>query len=149
ALDGGERVVQETRLWDPDRGVTQAMRSKEQAHDYRYFPEPDLPPLVIDEAWLAELRGTLPESAERRAARYREMGLSPETMAILVERHDIASYLDRALAAPLPAGAGLPEPPPKRLANLLVNEVLGLFDDPPRQLPERELKAVAAFHNFV
>jgi aspartyl-tRNA(Asn)/glutamyl-tRNA(Gln) amidotransferase subunit B len=52
-LDRGEKVVQETRLWDPDRGISASMRSKEQAHDYRYFPEPDLPPVVVDEAWLA------------------------------------------------------------------------------------------------
>src|SRR4029079_4103388 len=69
-LDRGERVVQETRLWDASRGVTQSMRSKEQAHDYKYFPEPDLPPLVVDEGFLGKVRATQPELPEDRFARY-------------------------------------------------------------------------------
>ncbi|HTA21607.1 MAG TPA: Asp-tRNA(Asn)/Glu-tRNA(Gln) amidotransferase subunit GatB, partial [Polyangia bacterium] len=78
-LDRGERVAQETRLWDASRGVTQAMRSKEQAHDYRYFPEPDLPPLVVDEKFLAEVRASQPELPEDRFARYTAAeGLSPQ-----------------------------------------------------------------------
>src|SRR6185503_2079940 len=64
----GERVVQETRLWNADKGTSHAMRSKEQAHDYRYFPEPDLPPLVVDEAWLARVRDELPELPLARLA---------------------------------------------------------------------------------
>ena len=67
-LDRGERIVQETRLWDADRGVTQAMRSKEQAHDYRYFPEPDLPPLVVDGRRAGALRGE-PAGAARGSLR--------------------------------------------------------------------------------
>jgi aspartyl-tRNA(Asn)/glutamyl-tRNA(Gln) amidotransferase subunit B len=69
-LDRGEKVVQETRLWDPDRGISASMRSKEQAHDYRYFPEPDLPPVAVDEAWLDRARAALPELPEARHARY-------------------------------------------------------------------------------
>jgi aspartyl-tRNA(Asn)/glutamyl-tRNA(Gln) amidotransferase subunit B len=136
-------VVQETRLWDTERGVTQAMRSKEQAHDYRYFPEPDLPPLVVDEAWLSGLRATIPELREARIARYQKMGLSPEVMAVLVERREIASTFDAAVAADI-GGAGVAEPPPKRIANLLVNEVVGLFDDP-NKLEKRDLKLLAAY----
>ena len=76
-LDRGERIIQETRLWDASRGVTQAMRSKEQAHDYRYFPEPDLPPLVVTELEQVALRASLPELPEDRFARYTRGGALP------------------------------------------------------------------------
>src|SRR5207249_2763330 len=66
---GGGTVRQETRLWDSDTGRTVSMRSKEEAHDYRYFPEPDLPPLVVDRAWIDAIRATLPELPEARKAR--------------------------------------------------------------------------------
>src|SRR5438128_8668616 len=79
ALDAGERIVQETRLWEADRGYTRAMRSKEFAHDYRYFPEPDLVPLRIDQRWVEEIRAALPELPrvwlQRAAAEY---GLPPD-----------------------------------------------------------------------
>jgi aspartyl-tRNA(Asn)/glutamyl-tRNA(Gln) amidotransferase subunit B len=70
ALDAGETIPQETRGWVEDRGVTVSQRSKEQAHDYRYFPEPDLPPVFVDEAWLGRLRSLLPELPDARRARY-------------------------------------------------------------------------------
>ena len=69
-LDAGGRVVQETRLWDAGAGRTMSMRSKEEAHDYRYFPEPDLPPLDVDAAWIEEIRGALPELPEARRRRF-------------------------------------------------------------------------------
>jgi aspartyl-tRNA(Asn)/glutamyl-tRNA(Gln) amidotransferase subunit B len=123
-LDRGERVVQETRLWDASRGVTQAMRSKEQAHDYRYFPEPDLPPLVVAEDDLAAIRAGLPELPEDRFARYTESaGLSPQDAGVLVAEREIADYFDATVAA----GAA-----PKRAANWIINDVLGRVDDPRR-----------------
>src|SRR5207247_3733304 len=67
ALDVGERIVQETRLWGADRGYTRSMRSKEFAHDYRYFPEPDLVPLRLDRAWVDEIRAALPELPRARS----------------------------------------------------------------------------------
>jgi aspartyl-tRNA(Asn)/glutamyl-tRNA(Gln) amidotransferase subunit B len=82
-LDRGEVITQETRLWDPDRGVSAAMRSKEQAHDYRYFPEPDLPPVAVDEAWQEQARNALPELPEARYARYTDMGLPAQDTAVL------------------------------------------------------------------
>ncbi|HVR63836.1 MAG TPA: Asp-tRNA(Asn)/Glu-tRNA(Gln) amidotransferase subunit GatB [Polyangia bacterium] len=123
-LDRGERIVQETRLWDAARGVTAAMRSKEQAHDYRYFPEPDLPPLVVDDAALAAARGSLPELPEARFARYMTAaGLSPQDASVLVAEREIAAYFDATVAA----GAA-----PKRAANWVINEVLARVDDPRR-----------------
>jgi aspartyl-tRNA(Asn)/glutamyl-tRNA(Gln) amidotransferase subunit B len=128
-LDRGERIIQETRLWDAARGVTQAMRSKEQAHDYRYFPEPDLPPLVVGEADLVRLRGALPELPEDRFARHVAAGLSAQDAGVLVAEREIADYFDATVAA----GA-----PPKRAANWVLNEVLGRVDDP-RRLGDPEL----------
>jgi len=121
-LDRGEKVVQETRLWDPDRGISASMRSKEQAHDYRYFPEPDLPPVVVDEAWLDRARKALPELPEARHARYLGTGLSAQDASVLVSERPIGDYFDAALAAS-PAH-------PKKIANWLINEVLGRVDDP-------------------
>jgi len=84
-LESGGRVEQETRLWDSETGTTQSMRSKEGAHDYRYFPEPDLPPLRIDEAWVAQVRATLPELTEARVGRLMAAhGLSPYDAEVLV-----------------------------------------------------------------
>jgi aspartyl-tRNA(Asn)/glutamyl-tRNA(Gln) amidotransferase subunit B len=85
ALDAGETLRQETRGWSDDQGATYVMRSKEDSHDYRYFPEPDLPPLRIDAAWLDELRRGLPELPAARRTRYREtLGLSPYDAAVIV-----------------------------------------------------------------
>ena len=123
-LDRGERIIQETRLWDASRGITAAMRSKEQAHDYRYFPEPDLPPLVVDDAALEAARRSLPELPEDRFARYTtQSGLSPQDAGVLVSEREIAAYFDATVAA----GAA-----PKRAANWVINEVLARVDDPRR-----------------
>jgi aspartyl-tRNA(Asn)/glutamyl-tRNA(Gln) amidotransferase subunit B len=120
-LDRGERVVQETRLWDASRGVTQSMRSKEQAHDYKYFPEPDLPPLVVDEAFLAKVRASQPELPEDRFARYTSEGLSPQDAGVLVADRETAAYFDAVVAAGAPA---------KKAANWVINEVLARITDP-------------------
>src|SRR5262249_48392213 len=129
-LDRGERVVQETRLWDPARGVTQAMRSKEQAHDYRYFPEPDLPPLVVSSEQQAKLRAELPELPEDRFARYTgTAGLTAQDAGVLVAEREIADYFDALVAAGAPA---------KRAANWVINEVLARVDDP-RRLGDADL----------
>ncbi len=120
-LDRGERIVQETRLWDPARAVTQTMRSKEQAHDYRYLPEPDLPPLAISDLELAALRGSLPELPEDRFARYAgPLGLSAQDAGVLVTEQEIGDYFD----AVVKAGA-----PPKRAANWVANEMLARVAD--------------------
>src|SRR3546814_18335926 len=75
-IEGGGTVVQETRLYDPDRNETRSMRSKEDAHDYRYFPDPDLLPLILDDAFLAECRASLPELPDAKRARYLAAGIS-------------------------------------------------------------------------
>ena len=99
----GERVVQQTRLFDAAQGTTRSMRSKEEAHDYRYFPDPDIPPLVIDEARLVELRVTLPELPDARCARFRQdYGLSASDASLLGEEAASAAYFS-TLAKAVPA----------------------------------------------
>jgi aspartyl-tRNA(Asn)/glutamyl-tRNA(Gln) amidotransferase subunit B len=97
-LAEGGRLTQETRLWDTEREVTRSMRSKEFAHDYRYFPDPDLLPLVIEEKWIAEIRASLPELPEARRQRFiAEYGLPPYDAEILTGRRDVADYFEAAV----------------------------------------------------
>ncbi len=117
-LEDGGRIVQETRLYDPDRDETRSMRSKEEAHDYRYFPDPDLPPLAISGEWIERVRGKLPELPEAKRSRYqREWGLSAYDAAALTASRETAEYFERAVAA-LPAD-------PKLCANWVMGEVSG------------------------
>jgi aspartyl-tRNA(Asn)/glutamyl-tRNA(Gln) amidotransferase subunit B len=94
-LEAGGRVVQETRLWNADRAETVSMRSKEEAHDYRYFPEPDLPPLVVSPAWVAEVRAALPElPAEKRRRFVAEYGLPDYDAGVLTLSRGVADYYE-------------------------------------------------------
>jgi aspartyl-tRNA(Asn)/glutamyl-tRNA(Gln) amidotransferase subunit B len=115
-IERGERVTQETRLWNVEKSTTQAMRSKEQAHDYRYFPEPDLPPLRIEEHWIAEVKASLPELPIPRRKRYIEaLGLSPYDAAVLTAEQRTADYFDQVVKS----GAD-----PKLAANWISSELL-------------------------
>jgi aspartyl-tRNA(Asn)/glutamyl-tRNA(Gln) amidotransferase subunit B len=97
-LEDGGRVVQETRGWVEERGVTVSQRSKEHAHDYRYFPEPDLPPLVIDSNWVEEIRSTLPELASQRKARLVcQYGIPEYDAGLLTSSKALADYYEAAL----------------------------------------------------
>ena len=96
-LESGGRIVQETRLYDPDRGETRPMRSKEDAHDYRYFPDPDLLPLVLDDAFLDECRASLPEMPDTKRARYEALGITPYNAAVLTADVDAARWFDALL----------------------------------------------------
>ena len=124
-VEGGGTVQQETRLFDPDRGETRSMRSKEEAHDYRYFPEPDLPPVVVAPALVERLRASLPELPRARAQRYTTaLGLSAYDAGVLVSDAQVAAYFDRAVAA---YGAG-PEKA-KKIANWVNGEVAKLANE--------------------
>jgi aspartyl-tRNA(Asn)/glutamyl-tRNA(Gln) amidotransferase subunit B len=97
-LSGGGTLVQETRLWDPDREETRSMRTKEFAHDYRYFPDPDLLPVVIDEQWIDDIRASLPELPQARKTRLMSQYEIPAYDAeLLTSRKDIADYFESAL----------------------------------------------------
>ncbi|MBI3297073.1 MAG: Asp-tRNA(Asn)/Glu-tRNA(Gln) amidotransferase subunit GatB [Elusimicrobia bacterium] len=98
-LEGGGTVVQETRLWDVAANRTEPMRSKEEAHDYRYFPEPDLVPLVAEEAWVARLRAGLPELPAARKARFMaEFGLSDYDSGVMTAERPLADYFERVVS---------------------------------------------------
>jgi aspartyl-tRNA(Asn)/glutamyl-tRNA(Gln) amidotransferase subunit B len=107
ALEAGERVSQETRLWDERAGETRVMRSKEEAHDYRYFPEPDLPALVVTEKFIADVKGAMPELPEARRSRFMEQyGLSFSDASQLTSDRDLSDYYEAAAeAAGNPRGA--------------------------------------------
>ena len=120
-LEEGGRIVQETRGWLEERGVTVAQRSKEQAHDYRYFPEPDLPPLSIPAAWVAEIRQQLPELAGQRQARFiEEYGLPQYDAALLTGSRAMADYFEEAVAL-----GGSAAPDPAAFAKSVSNWMLG------------------------
>jgi aspartyl-tRNA(Asn)/glutamyl-tRNA(Gln) amidotransferase subunit B len=124
-VEGGGKVLQETRLFDTVRGETRSMRSKEEAHDYRYFPEPDLPPVLVDAATVDRIRAALPELPRARAARYQgTLGLSAYDAGVLVADVAVADFFDAALAA---YGAG-PEAA-KKIANWLAGDVARLANE--------------------
>jgi len=113
-VEDGEEVVQETRLWDDNAGVTRSMRGKEDAHDYRYFPEPDLMPLVISREWVEKIRETMPELPEQKRQRYMSLGLSEYDASVVVEQMDLAMFFDEVLKL----GAN-----PKVAVNFLMGEI--------------------------
>ena len=94
-IESGGAVVQETRLWNADRRETASMRSKEEAHDYRYFPEPDLPPLVVSAAWVEEVRASLPELPAAKRRRFApEYGLPDYDAGVLTLSREVADYFE-------------------------------------------------------
>ncbi len=98
-LEQGEKIAQETRLWDEQRGVTRPMRSKEQAEDYRYFPDPDLPPLTVDNEWIEKVRAGLPELPEAAFERFKQMyNLDDYYSELLTEEKFTARYYDQAVS---------------------------------------------------
>ena len=97
-LEEGGRIVQETRSWDEARGITLSMRSKEQAHDYRYFPDPDLVPMVIDRQWVERIKESLPELPDQRKARYvSQYGLPEYDAAVITSTKELADYFEDCL----------------------------------------------------
>jgi aspartyl-tRNA(Asn)/glutamyl-tRNA(Gln) amidotransferase subunit B len=120
-LDEGGTLVQETRLWDPDRGVTRSMRTKEYAHDYRYFPEPDLLPLVVSQAWVDAVKAQMPELPDARRQRFvRQYDLPEYDAEVLTARKDVAGYYEAAVAAHGNA---------KALSNWVMGDILRVVGD--------------------
>lgn len=116
-IEDGGRVVQETRLYDSDRDETRSMRSKEDAHDYRYFPDPDLPPLVIAQSWIEEVRASMPELPAALRVRFvSDYGLAPVDAAQLTSSRALATYFEQTVLG-LPAGQA------KLAANWVMGEV--------------------------
>jgi aspartyl-tRNA(Asn)/glutamyl-tRNA(Gln) amidotransferase subunit B len=118
-LEGGGRIVQETRLYDPDTGTTRSMRSKEDAHDYRYFPDPDLLPLELDDAFLDDCRASLPELPDAKRTRYEGLGITPYNAGVLTAEVETARWFD----ALLEAGAK-----PAQASNWVASELFGALN---------------------
>ena len=122
-IDGGGRIERETRLWDAVAGQSQTMRSKEEANDYRYFPEPDLPPLVLDGETMATILRSLPELPEARFVRYQAtLGLALDDARTLVGERALADYYDAAVRTAGTPAAGRP------IANWMLTELLGALN---------------------
>ncbi len=120
-LSEGGSIVQETRLWDSEKGVTFSMRSKEEAHDYRYFPEPDLVPLVVEDKWIDEIRETMPELPDEKLRRYtEELGLPEYDAQLLTEERATAEWFEEAVEL----GAQ-----PKEVSNWMMTELLRLLNE--------------------
>jgi len=132
AVEDGTPIVQETRLWDSDKEFTASMRSKEEAHDYRYFPDPDLVPLAVPEKWIEEIRASLPELPDARRERFiGEHGLSEQDASMLTEERAMADWFEDAVKA----GAA-----PKAAANWIMTELLKLLNQDGKSIEESPLK---------
>ncbi len=128
-IESGGAVAQETRLYDPDRNETRSMRSKEDAQDYRYFPDPDLLPLELDDAFLDECRDSLPELPDAKRTRYEEgLGLSTYNAEVLTAEADTARWFERLLAASAERQARPEAEVAKQAANWVISELFGALN---------------------
>lgn len=128
----GRPLSQETRLWDENTQTTRLMRTKEEAHDYRYFPEPDLVPFVIDEAFIEQIRASLPEFPLDKQARYQsEFGLSQDDAEVLTQHPETAAFFEKAVA--------LQRVPAKKVCNWIIGPVLSLINERRRSLSNTPL----------
>lgn len=120
-IENGGKVVQETRLWDPDKGVTVSMRSKEEAHDYRYFPDPDLVPLVLDDEFIENIRKTVPELPYQRKERFiKEYGLPEYDSGLLTSSKSYADFFEKTVSLCKNA---------KSVSNWIMSEVLRIVNE--------------------
>ncbi len=130
----GGRIVQETRLWDPNRGVTESMRSKEEAHDYRYFPDPDLMPIEVDNAWIEQIRSQIVELPDARQQRFiSQYGLPQYDADQLTAERATAEWFEQAVKS---GGE------PKAVSNWMMGEMMRLLNEENKQIDECGLKSV-------
>jgi aspartyl-tRNA(Asn)/glutamyl-tRNA(Gln) amidotransferase subunit B len=131
-LEDGGTIDQETRLWDPAKGETRSMRSKEEAHDYRYFPDPDLLPVVIEQSWVDQLKETLPELPDPKKHRFmQDYELSAYDASVLIAERSRADYFEEAAK-----GNNA-----KTVANWVINELLGILNKEGKDLSETPISA--------
>lgn len=131
-IEGGAAVKQETRLWDPVKMETRSMRSKEEAHDYRYFPDPDLLPLVLEQSYVDGIKATLPELPDQKKHRFmKDFGLSNYDAGVLIAEKTRAEYYESAAN----------DSDPKLAANWILNELLGLLNKEGKDITESPIAA--------
>jgi aspartyl-tRNA(Asn)/glutamyl-tRNA(Gln) amidotransferase subunit B len=132
-IESGGTIKQETRLWDPAKGETRSMRSKEEAHDYRYFPDPDLLPLVFEQSWVNQIKQTLPELPDQKKHRFmKSFGLGIYDASILIAERSRANFYETVAAGR----------DPKMAANWVINELLGGLNKDGKTLSESPVSAV-------
>ena len=130
----GGKVIQETRLWDANRGVTESMRGKEEAHDYRYFPDPDLVPLVVEQKWIDEIRSSLPELPDIKRERFvSEYGLPESDADLLVDERSIAECFEEAVQQ----GGN-----PKNICNWILTGIFGYLNEHGKEFTELPIKPI-------
>ncbi len=129
-VEEGGKVVQETRLWDDNSRETRSMRGKEDAHDYRYFPEPDLMPLEISREWVEEIRAKMPELPSQKRARYQDLGLSEYDANVIVDQMSLALFFDKVLEL----GAN-----PKTAVNFIMGEIAAYLKEEKLDINETKL----------
>jgi aspartyl-tRNA(Asn)/glutamyl-tRNA(Gln) amidotransferase subunit B len=135
-IEDGGTIVQETRLWDPDKNVTRSMRSKEDAHDYRYFPDPDLLPLELTEDFVAECKASLPELPDAKRARFVEaLGITPYNADVITSDVETARWFEALLGEGVEAKAG---------ANWLTSELFGALNRMGRDIADSPVSPAAA-----
>ena len=131
-LKEGGKVIQQTRLWDEKSGITKPMRSKEESFEYRYFPDPDLVPLIIDDKWIDDVRKTLPELPKEKLERFiEEYGIKPEDARVLVEERELAEYFERAAKE---------SKEPQSVANWILSELLGYLNRDGKEIKDTLIK---------
>ncbi len=143
-IEGGGTVVQETRLFDPGTGTTRSMRSKEDAHDYRYFPDPDLLPLELDDSFIDECRASLPELPDAKRKRYiGELGLTAYNAAVLTAEVETARWFETLLAETASAQAKPEADVAKQAANWLISDLFGALNKAGHDLENSPVSAAA------
>ncbi len=131
-LEDGGRIEQQTRLWDEKQGITKPMRSKEESFEYRYFPEPDLVPLIIDDDWIEELRGEIPELPRKKLERFvSEYGIKEDDARILTDEKELADYFEEA-------AKGYKNP--QAIANWILSELLGYLNKENKEIKDTVVK---------
>ncbi|NWF51620.1 MAG: Asp-tRNA(Asn)/Glu-tRNA(Gln) amidotransferase subunit GatB [Nitrospirae bacterium] len=131
-LEEGRKIIQETRLWDSDKGITESMRGKEEAHDYRYFPEPDLVPIMVDQRWIDEIRKSLPELPDIKRKRFvSECSLPDYDADFLTSERQLADWFEEAVKL---GGQ------PKIVANWILGDLLRLLNEENKSIEESPLK---------
>ncbi len=132
-IKSGGKVVQETRLYDSEKNITKTMRSKEEAEDYRYFPEPDLPPLIIDDEWLKDIKSSLSELPDDVRDRFvRDFKLPDYDASILVKDKLLAEFFEKA--------ARSYSGEPKKIANIIISDLLGIINEQKIEFSELKVK---------
>ena len=131
-IEEGGKIIQETRLWDSDRGITESMRSKEEAHDYRYFPEPDLVPMTVEQKWIDEIKSSLPELPDVKRKRFvSEFGLPEYDADLLTSEKSIADWFEAAVKAGGQA---------KAVSNWMMGELMKLLNEENKSIEECSVK---------